>query len=479
MKALLLLTVFFLTTAFIPSKKVRHEVLDGMVFGKVHLYRQSDHPHQVAVFLSGDGGWNQGVIDMAEAVAEQDTLVIGLDTPAYLKKMRHSNAPCIYLGGDLENLSQSIQKKLGYADYQKPFVVGYSSGATLAYAAVVQSPPESFQGALSLGFCADLELKKPMCKGDGLQWRPLRKGKGYEFFPDKELKPHWIAFNGTEDKVCPLSEVRDFVQRVEHGELIALPKVGHGFGFQPHWMPQFVAAYDHLVSELQKQDAPKSLSATPATSPALDLQIRELPLHEVAPQGAVKNTLVVLFSGDGGWASFDKKLAHELAASGYQVIGFDSLRYFWRKKTVAESTAALLHTLEKYSQGSIKHIILAGYSFGADILPFMLNQLPPEWRERIDLLALAGPSRTAAFEIHVAGWFGKKTGEQMDTLKEIQQIKMTHMMCFHGQGDADSLCPAYSKWIESRSFPGGHRLDKHVKDISRDILSFAAKQAYL
>ncbi|HEX2641565.1 MAG TPA: virulence factor family protein, partial [Thermoanaerobaculia bacterium] len=34
-------------------------------FGKVTLYRPASQPRHVVLFLSGDGGWNQGVVDMA------------------------------------------------------------------------------------------------------------------------------------------------------------------------------------------------------------------------------------------------------------------------------------------------------------------------------------------------------------------------------------------------------------------------------
>ncbi len=56
-------------------------------FGQVSVYRPAGAPNAVALFFSGDGGWNQGVIDMARAVAASGTLVLGVDTPGYLKKV--------------------------------------------------------------------------------------------------------------------------------------------------------------------------------------------------------------------------------------------------------------------------------------------------------------------------------------------------------------------------------------------------------
>jgi hypothetical protein len=34
------------------------------------------------------------------------------------------------------------------------------------------------KGALSLGFCPDLDLKKPVCRGSGIEATPRRDSKG-------------------------------------------------------------------------------------------------------------------------------------------------------------------------------------------------------------------------------------------------------------------------------------------------------------
>jgi type IV secretory pathway VirJ component len=51
-------------------------------------------------------------------------------------------------------------------------LVGYSSGATLVYATLAEAPDGLFKGALSLGFCPDLDLKKTVCKGSGIETAP-------------------------------------------------------------------------------------------------------------------------------------------------------------------------------------------------------------------------------------------------------------------------------------------------------------------
>ncbi len=122
-------------------------------FGKIALYHPSAHPAHVVLFVSGDGGWNLGVVDMARELAALDALVVGVDITYYLKQLESSPERCAYPAADFELLSKYVQKKIGFPQYITPVLIGYSSGATLVYAAIVQAPSNTFQGAISLGFC--------------------------------------------------------------------------------------------------------------------------------------------------------------------------------------------------------------------------------------------------------------------------------------------------------------------------------------
>jgi type IV secretory pathway VirJ component len=171
-------------------------------FGKITLYPPSAHPANVVLFVSGDGGWNLGVIDMARDLAALDALVVGVDITYYLKQLERSSEPCVYPAADFELLSKYVQKKRDFPQYITPVLIGYSSGATLVYATLAQAPGNTFMGAISLGFCPDLALSKPLCRGSGLQWTQGPNGKGARFLPAKHLEVPWIAFQGTIDQVC-------------------------------------------------------------------------------------------------------------------------------------------------------------------------------------------------------------------------------------------------------------------------------------
>src|SRR5512139_2207509 len=129
-KAIFCLIVSFLA----PTLNAKEETLTFGPFGKVALYYETPQPSRVALFVSGDGGWNLGVVDMARELASLDALVVGIDINHFIKQMEASKQSCLYPAADFEALSKFVQKKLDYPSYRTPILIGYSSGATLIYA---------------------------------------------------------------------------------------------------------------------------------------------------------------------------------------------------------------------------------------------------------------------------------------------------------------------------------------------------------
>ncbi len=188
--------ILILVLAWGATAGAAEETLEYGRFGRVTLYRKVPRPSQVVLFVSGDGGWNLGVVDMARSLAGLDTLVVGIDITHYLRELAGSTEKCSYPAADFENLSKFIQKRLGFPRYRTPVLVGYSSGATLVYALLAQAPPNTFRGAISMGFCPDLPLNKPLCAGHGLRSEAAPKEHGYNFLPSPDLAPPLDRLSG-------------------------------------------------------------------------------------------------------------------------------------------------------------------------------------------------------------------------------------------------------------------------------------------
>ncbi len=452
----------------LPYLMAKEESLTFEPFGKITLYYESSQPAHVALFVSGDGGWNLGVVDMARELASLNTLVVGIDINLFTKRLEASGGKCLYPAADFEALSKFVQMKLNYPRYQTPVLIGYSSGATLIYATLVQAPSNTFLGGISMGFCPDLPITKPMCQGNGLQWKSGPKGKGYSFLPAKSLEVPWIALQGTTDQVCDPKSTEIFVKNVPQGDVVILPKVGHGFSVPKNWMPQFRKAFSDIVAREALEESAQRTAAD-GKLPSL----ADLPLVEVPATGGNTTLMGIIITGDGGWGVTDRGIARSLAGKGIPVVGLNSLHYFWARKTPEQSAADLNRILKYYSAlWKRPEVVVIGYSFGADVLPFMLNRIPGETLQKIKVITLLGPSSTADFQFHLTDWFASSIrSTSLPVGPEIEKLRGKRMICFYGTEDSDQLCDRLDQNLaKAIAIPGGHRFGKGYQPIVDAIL---------
>jgi type IV secretory pathway VirJ component len=439
-------------------------------FGALTIYRPPGEARDFVIFLSGDGGWNLGVVSMATRLQGRGAIVAGVDIRHYLAELEKSAEKCVSPDVDFENLSHYLQAKLGIQHYLQPTLVGYSSGATLVYATLAQSPEGLFKGALSLGFCPDLDLVKPLCKGSGVEASARRgaKGilKGVNFLPAKKLSGRWISLQGESDVVCSARATQKFIDEVPGAEIVMLPKVGHGYSVEKNWMPQYLAAYARI-------------SAVPENKPAaaLGAPVADLPLTIVAAgAGQASPYFAVFLSGDGGWVGLDRGVADELAQHGIAVVGWDSLKYFWQARTPQGAAADLDRVLRHYASSWGKsHALLIGYSQGADTMPFMVNRLPEPSRSMVDLTALLGISDNALFEFHLSNWIGGDSGG-LPTRPELARWSGSPYVCIYGEEDGESVCSQLAGAAGTAvKLPGGHHFGGSYREIANEILGHLPK----
>jgi type IV secretory pathway VirJ component len=436
-------------------------------FGSVHLYGDQSHPKHVVLFVSGDGGWNLGVVDMARELAGQGSLVVGVNIIHYLAELAKSEDEYVYPASDFEALSQFVQKTLGLTSYLIPTLVGYSSGATLVYAVLVQAPSNTFRGAVSLGFCPDLEFPKPFLKGNGLQLTTGPKGKGLLFLPATTLKQPWIILEGDEDQVCNPQSTAEFVAKVPLGKIYQLAKVGHGFSVPRNWMPQFREAFKDIYASDALIKTPNSNS----TDTSL-VSVADLPLEEMVSLNDTAKTLVILYSGDGGWSGFTQDLAEGFLKTGAGVVGVNCLQYFWTKRTPDGAASDLSRILTHYLMAWNKEkVVLAGYSFGADVLPFMASRLTDDLKSRVAAIGLISPSKKADFEFHVTSWLNSSGSEALPVLPEVEKLRGIRIVAIRGDEEKESLCsdfpPNLARVVVLK---GGHHLGGKTEVIVDEIM---------
>ncbi len=186
-----------------------------------------------------------------------------------------------------------------------------------------------------------------------------------------------------------------------------------------------------------------------------------LPVITYPSSNPFSRRILFLFSGDGGWIDFEDQLATEFSKRGFFVVGFNSRSYFWEKKTPQQTTDDILLLVKKYT-GTYKtnRIYLCGYSFGADVLPFIYNRLPAVVKNKVVALELLSPFATSDFMVHTSDLLNiADDNNPYKVQPEVETIDIP-IYCFYGEQET----PKPLKDIKINNFtldivPGAHKYD--------------------
>ncbi|WP_313087102.1 AcvB/VirJ family lysyl-phosphatidylglycerol hydrolase [Pseudomonas sp.] len=190
------------------------------------------------------------------------------------------------------------------------------------------------------------------------------------------------------------------------------------------------------------------------------------------PTATPSDTLTLFYSGDGGWRDLDRASAKHMAAAGYPVVGIDTLRYYWQHKSAQQSADDLSRLMQHYRDAwHINRFVLAGYSFGADVLPAIYNRLPRSDQAQVDALLLLAFARSGSFEIEVGGWLGQQ-GAEAATGPEMRQLPAAKVFCVYGSEEAaDSGCTQDGAVGERLQLAGGHHFDGDYDALADKLLA--------
>jgi type IV secretory pathway VirJ component len=374
--------------------------------------------------------------DATRALAGRGALVVRVDPALFAAGVRDRDERCLDLAGIVNWHANYLGRRFSLANLDPPLLVGAADGAGLVYALLAQAPPLTFAAAVSDLPAPRLAIPKAVC---GVSRRPA-----------------------------------------SHGALTL-----RAVSLTTPWTVTGTAADESLLTAIQAKNPPARVSrmtvplvtAVMQTFDALEVpqhqaaSIADLPVVEL-PAARRTDALAVVYSGDGGWRDIDKTIGGLLAQSGIAVVGVDSVRYFWHRRSPEQTAADLARILEHYriAWGS-RRVLLIGYSFGADILPFAYNRLPAEHRARVATVALLAAGRGADFEVSVSGWLGQHTAQEQPTLPELVRLPAARVLCVYGTREAaDSLCTAPGVGAITRlARPGDHHFDRRYGVIANAI----------
>ena len=195
-----------------------------------------------------------------------------------------------------------------------------------------------------------------------------------------------------------------------------------------------------------------------------------LPLIEVpAKRDVPGDVMVVLLSADGGWARLDEELAGHLAKAGYPVVGWNSMRYYMTPRdpdVAADDLTAVMRTYQR--KWNRPRVLLIGYSFGADVLPIVVDRLERGDRAHVAGVVLLGFWADAEFKFRPREWLGvrARSVREYPTLPYARRLRDLPILCIGGDHDPRSVCSRIgTPNVTTRTIDSGHPLGAHVGEI--------------
>lgn len=184
--------------------------------------------------------------------------------------------------------------------------------------------------------------------------------------------------------------------------------------------------------------------------------------------------ILFYISGDGGFNNFSVDLCQSLNDKGFDVIALDAESYFYDKKTPEQTAQDIAGYLSKKLNGRVnKQIALIGYSFGADVLPFILNRLPKNILDNIEASFIMASSGSTDFEIHWLDMLGINKKRSMDVVNEINKISNQRIIIINGSDENNlDLNRINLKKYTLVVIPGGHHFDGDTKEIVKKIMEY-------
>lgn len=423
--------------------------LDGGRYGDVRLAAPAGEMRGYVVLFSDAAGWTDADQATLEKIARLGALAVGVDMTAYVGKIAGDGLGCDKLVADVELLSRQLEREHSGSDYYFPILAGVGEGGTLAARILSQAPGRTIAGAVSVNPGGAVHSGGPLCVGASLN----HAGNGSSFEPVVALNGFWSI--GVTDSAS--SDVGSFVTRSKNSP--AAPR----------------------IQVFTRRSAGEILADLigPHLNQKVGGDVADLPLVELPAQGN-SGLMAVLLSGDGGWRDLDKTIAEKLQSLGVSVVGWDSLRYFWRKKSPEKTAADLASIISWYgAKWHAEKVALIGYSFGADVLPFAYVGLPKFLKDRVVTLSLLGLEPAADWEIRVFGWLGAPPSPQATPLgPALEKIVPGRIQCFYGEDEQDSFCPSLaSRGAEIIRTKGKHHFDGDYVELAQKILAGFKRRA--
>ena len=205
-----------------------------------------------------------------------------------------------------------------------------------------------------------------------------------------------------------------------------------------------------------------------------DAQSAGLPVSAYQGNPASK-TLFFYISGDGGLNNFFSRMfVQQFRQQDFPIIGLSSKSYFWSKKTPQQAASDIGHVIDAYlKKWNCQDFVLIGYSFGADVAPFIQRRFSSSLASRAKHIILMSPSSKTDFEIHLLSGLGLYTNKGLNVITEINKLTVPTTLIFGKKEKGFPLESITAKMVKILKLPGGHHYRWNTAEVVKQIINAA------
>jgi type IV secretory pathway VirJ component len=185
--------------------------------------------------------------------------------------------------------------------------------------------------------------------------------------------------------------------------------------------------------------------------------------------------LIFYVSGDGGWNDFSNQLASGLYKNGYAVVGIDSRKYFWSKKTPTNFANDLQSLISQYlKEWNKREFIIIGYSFGADVSAFLPANFNHATADKFKEMILLSPGYSTSYEVKLMDMLNSGGNSNLEKYKVYPEILKANLpiTCVFGSDDDSDFKSGLkeTKNIHKIIIKGNHHYDDDFSLVLKTVL---------
>jgi type IV secretory pathway VirJ component len=197
------------------------------------------------------------------------------------------------------------------------------------------------------------------------------------------------------------------------------------------------------------------------------LPIKALPANDTT------KPLVFYITGDGGWTGFSDAFLQSINKAGYPVLALNARKYFWKKRTPASMTTELVQLINRnLAQWKRDSVVLIGYSFGADVTPFLYNYAGSPFTKKVSQMVLMLPYTSTDFEVHLTEMIGIASHDAYSVVNEVNKITRSILFILGTEKDQFPVQTLTNKNYKVITEGGGHHFDDKADKVAAYVLTY-------